>query len=55
MCVELLLPFKISTVYLSFDVHSGVRWLNIHVYQGGVHVSVRGEKTEVQVSLYNTD
>lgn len=35
-------PIKISTAYLSFDVDSGVRWLNIHVYQGSVHVSVRG-------------
>jgi len=25
-------------VYLSFDGHSNICWLNIHIQQGGVHV-----------------
>lgn len=28
--------------HLPFDAYSGERWLNIHVYQGGVQVSVVG-------------
>lgn len=33
------LKISVSELYLSFDRDSGVCRLNVHIYQGGVHVS----------------